>query len=555
MSQLSTSTSSMVSPASRQRWQISSVHFCLLLSTLLVLAYNSAFFHALGQVIDPLTLRGGAFTISVGALLGLLMFILLNLIAVPYLLKPLAIAILLSGAAASYFMNTYGIAIDSVMVQNVVETDPAEAAALFSPRLAMYLLLLGVVPCLLVWKVRISYRRWPRELLVRLLAIVASLLVIAAMLFALSQDYASFFRNNKNVRQMAVPLSYIYAGVSFAVKGKEGPIVVQAIGEDARPGALALAKHKPTLTVFVVGETGRADHFGLNGYERNTTPLLAKQDVFNFTQFTSCGTATAVSVPCMFSLLDREHYDDRKAKSQQGLLDVLNHAGYAVLWRDNNSGCKGACDRVSYEDMSKAAVAEDCNSEECFDQVLLHNIDAVLPRPNGDMFVVLHQHGSHGPDYYHRYPQDMAFYQPECKTNQLQDCSQESLINTYDNTIRYTDYFLNNVIEWLKQRSDQYNTAMLYVADHGESLGENHVYLHGMPYMIAPEEQKHVSFFYWLSKGFEQTYDINSDCLASKEHQPFSQDNIFHSVLGMLDIQTSVYDAKLDMFQGCRPQG
>jgi lipid A ethanolaminephosphotransferase len=349
---------------------------------------------------------------------------------------------------------------------------------------------------------------------------------------------------------MANPLNVLYAGSSY-LSHDVGSTIVSPLGEDASIGILARDQRKPSLVILVVGETARADHFGLNGYKRNTTPLLEKENIINFSQFFSCGTSTAVSLPCMFSALEREGYDGKKARQQEGLLDVINHAGLSVLWRDNNSGCKGTCDRITNEKSNNSNQTEFCNDDGCYDDILLHDLNSKITS-NKSQIIVLHQQGSHGPEYYRRYPEEMTHYAPVCTTNQLHDCSNEQVVNAYDNTIRYTDQFLVRTINWLKEHEKQFNTAMIYISDHGESLGENRLYLHGMPYSIAPDAQIHVPFLMWLSEDFKQDNRINEKCLRQLSNKHFSHDNLFHSVLGMLDINTTARQEDQDIFASCR---
>jgi lipid A ethanolaminephosphotransferase len=259
----------------------------------------------------------------------------------------------------------------------------------------------------------------------------------------------------------------------------------------------------------------------------------------------------------MFSVLTRDDYSDKKAKSQESVLDVIHHAGVPVFWRDNNSSCKGTCDRVDYENIQQWTLPELCNSRECFDNALLHEMDeklAAMQGPNADKLkvIVLHPKGSHGPDYYNRYPEEEEVFKPACHTNQLSDCTQQEVINAFDNTIHYTDQFLAKTIAWLKASEGQYNTAMIYLSDHGESLGEKGLYLHGMPYMLAPEEQKHVPMFMWFSPGYEQEQGVDRSCLEAKRAQAFSHDNLFHTLLGLASVNTSVYEPELDILQGCK---
>lgn len=199
--------------------------------------------------------------------------------------------------------------------------------------------------------------------------------------------------------------------------------------------------------VFVVGETVRADHIGLNGYARNTTPLLSKQsDIYSFKDASSCGTSTAYSVPCMFSYANRKTYDPDSASYNENVLDTLHKQGVNVVWRDNNSSAKGVADRVTFEDYKTAALNPDCDIE-CRDIGMLDGFDKLVKSGSSqketpkDTLILLHQMGNHGPAYFKRYPKDFAEYQPVCMTNELSKCDNQSVINGYDNAIRYTDYF------------------------------------------------------------------------------------------------------------------
>jgi lipid A ethanolaminephosphotransferase len=296
-------------------------------------------------------------------------------------------------------------------------------------------------------------------------------------------------------------------------------------------------------------------NFSLNGYQRNTNPLLSKQEgLVNFTNVQSCGTATAVSLPCLFSVFDRENYSESKARGQEGLLDVLSHAGFQVLWRNNNSGCKGVCDRVQYEDFAVAPPGDtSCVDGECYDERLLEGLPELIRKSDKDLVIVLHQKGSHGPTYAKRYPRAFARFTPECNGSEFEKCSPESIRAAYDNTIVYTDYFLSKTIDLLRKSSefDNVDTAMLYFSDHGESLGEKNMYLHGAPYMLAPREQTQVPMMLWMSDRYSERFHIDRTCLMARRGQSFSHDNIFHSVLGMLNVSTAVLNPKLDLFNAC----
>jgi len=299
--------------------------------------------------------------------------------------------------------------------------------------------------------------------------------------------------------------------------------------------------------LYVVGEAARADHFELNGYQRETNPLLKQEDIINLSNVSSCGTSTAESVPCMFSIYTKDQYSYKKGITTENVLDVLKHTKkIAILWRDNNSDSKGVALRVPYQDFKTPKNNTICTDGECRDIGMLQGLDDFIKKNKGkDILIVLHQMGNHGPAYYKRYPKKFEKFKPTCKTNELEKCTQQEIINAYDNAILYTDYFLDNVIKFLKKYDKTYDTAMIYMADHGESLGENGVYLHGLPYFMAPNAQTHIGAIIWLGKGMKKEIDIQSLKAKSKKH--FSQDNLFHTLLGIFQVQTKVYNQKMDI--------
>ena len=334
------------------------------------------------------------------------------------------------------------------------------------------------------------------------------------------------------------------------------------MGRDAQRGpsysASASASTAPPLVLLVVGETARAANFALNGYTRPTTPRLsARTDLLNAPDAWACGTSTAASLPCMFSHLGREDYQKRQSNAEN-LLDVLQHAGLGVLWIDNQSGCKGLCDRVGEINTRTLNDAQWCKDGECQDPIMLRDLASHLQTLPAEQrahatVVVLHQMGSHGPAYARRSLPTQKQFQPECQTNALQQCSREQVLNAYDNSILATDAFLDQAIEWLKTHAADRPTALLYVSDHGESLGENNLYLHGLPYAIAPDVQKHVPWIAWLSPALQQRAGLDAACLQRDWAQRrLSHDHYFHSVLGLLDIRTSAYQRTLDAFAPCQ---
>ncbi|MBF8748522.1 MULTISPECIES: phosphoethanolamine transferase [Pseudomonas putida group] len=526
----------------------------LLASLYLLIGFNVFLWQHLEQVV-PAGLTGLWLSLAFAVMMLFAFNLILTLLAFRYVLKPVLILLFMSGAGVAYFMNQYGVLIDSGMFRNIAETNVAEVRDLLSFKFFAYILLLGVLPSVLLWKAPIAYRAWHRELLGKLVVSASCVVALGAVALVNYQGLSSLLRNHHELRLMLTPSNIVGASFSY-VSERVGTAArpFQAYGEDARRDAAWQRHERKSLTVLVVGESARAENFGVLGYARNTTPKLAQeQGLLAFTDVHSCGTETAVSVPCMFSGMGRKDYDARVAKNREGLLDILQRAGLAVQWRDNQSGCKGTCDRVQFIDVSNLKDPALCGDGECHDEILLQGLGELIDNLDKDTVLVLHQMGSHGPEYYKRYPAGAEPFTPVCRSNALDQCSQDEIVNAYDDTLAYTDSFLAKLIDTLRGHQDKVDTAMIYLSDHGESLGEYNLYLHGTPYMMAPEQQKHVPLLTWFSDSYQQDFGLDTGCLARLSDAPLSQDNLFHSMLGLLQVHTEVYQRSLDMFASCRP--
>jgi lipid A ethanolaminephosphotransferase len=520
----------------------------------LMLTMNIPFWRDVWQGVGGWSNENSLFLITLPVLVWLWLYLLLSLLAWGRLTKAILGVLLLVSAAASFFMSSYGIVIDYNMLTNVLQTDSAEALDLFSWGMLGWLFVLGVLPALVVSRVRLITRPWTRELGFKLASMVLALVSLGGIAMSNYQSYASLLRNHHELRLLLTPSNLAAAVHGYSKRQFATPTKLQVVGADAHQVKQVGRSGKPKLTILVVGETARAVNFSLNGYARPTNPELAEEDVISFRNASSCGTATAVSVPCMFLNVGHDNYKDSMAKNREGLLDVLQRAGVAVLWRDNNSGCKGACDRVPTDDVSHLQIPDLCEGSECHDEVLLSGLQAYLDTLDHDAVVVLHMKGSHGPAYFKRYPAAFEKFTPVCQDNQLDRCSADSIVNAYDNSLAYTDHVLAQTIELLKGNAARFDTAMLYMSDHGESLGENGLYLHGLPYAMAPSEQTHVPMIVWLSAGLEKRSGIQASCLAKQQDIAYSHDNLFHSILGLMDVRTSAYQPEHDLFRQCLPQ-
>lgn len=485
---------------------------------------------------------------------------LLSLLVWPRWRKPLGVLMLLVAAANSYFMHTYGIVIDPSMMANTVQTDVREVRDLLSWSLLAVLALGVVLPGWWWW--RQPVQQLPlRRLAGRQMGLAGlALLIMLAAVWVSFQDLASTMRNQKSLRYMLNPFNTLYASTRLLVgQTAQASLTLQPVAEDAALVRASGAGQAAPLIVLVVGETVRAANFGLAGYARDTTPQLrqlqGRGELAYFAQVTSCGTNTQVSVPCMFSHLGREAYS-KNTTPYENLLDVLQRAGLQVLWLDNQSGCKGVCDRVPNASTRELKDPTFCPDGECFDEIMLRvlperlaQLEKAAGSASAGTVVVLHQMGNHGPAYYKRTPTEMKVYQPECRSNVLQDCPAQEIVNAYDNAVRYTDHLLGQTVRWLQAQPRP--TALLYVSDHGESLGEKGLYLHGMPYMMAPQEQTHVPMALWLSKPMQSRLGWDGACWQKKVAVPISHDHYFHSVLTLAQVSTRWHKPERDVFAAC----
>ena len=528
----------------------------IFLSTLFfTLFYNFSFFT---NVVNTYSFQGfnKIYVLSTAILLISFLTLFFTILSSKYTTKPILLITTVISAFTAYFMDTYHVVIDSEMIRNSLQTNLAESSDLFSFKLVLYVFFLAILPSYFIYKIKIEYKPFRKELFSKLKTVVLSIIVILIILFSFNKFYTSFFREHKPLRFHVNPIYWIYSVGNYINKSlNSGPIVLKEIGTDAKviPEKTIEEEEKKELIIMVVGEAARADRFSLNGYEKDTNPLLKQEEIINFPNMYSCGTATAQSVPCMFSIFDKADYDYKKGISTQNVLDVLNNTNNIdILWRDNNSDSKGVALRVDFEDYRTSQTNTKCDDVECRDEGMLLGLDEYIKNhKDKDILIVLHQMGNHGPAYYKRYPKEFEKFTPVCKTNQLEECTQEEVSNAYDNAILYTDYFLSKVINFLKPYSNTHETAMFYMSDHGESLGENGFYLHGMPYMIAPNEQKHIASLLWLGDG-EMKEDYNIEKLNTYKNKEFSQDNLFHTLLGLFEVETDVYKKDMDILNDSR---
>lgn len=528
-------------------WQLN-----LLMSLLFVTVFNLYFWSELNSILKPVRLNDYLFILSIFTLLILLVNLILNLITSQKTYKVLYALIFTLSAISFYYISQYNIVIDKEMIRNVMETNSSEAKDLIGFNLFTYLVIMALLPIVFILKTVVIKKGLWQQIFSKLKITAFSVIAMGLILYISYPAYASLARGHRHLSHLIVPTNFIFASITYMGEQFKS---AQAPFSDISQDAIQLIPADNTakkVTIMIIGETARADHFSINGYQKETNPNLNKRKLTNFKQTSSCGTSTAISLPCLFSHLERKTYNHKVGKSSANLLDFFKHVGIDVQWRDNNTGCKGICARTEYLDLSHAVDEKLCSTGECYDEILLKGLSEQINSNTNDQVIILHQKGSHGPAYHLRYPPEFEVFKPTCQSVQLQKCSTTEVNNSYDNTILYTDHFINQTMKLLEDLPSTTASSLIYVSDHGESLGENNLYLHGTPYLIAPESQTHVPFFYWTPTTANDVVGIDKNCLNSKQDHPVSHDNIFHSMLGFMDIATPYYQSKLDLFVTCK---
>ena len=532
----------------RSAYPLSPLTLALITITFIFILDNSTFWGIGAEIFTGAPVSFAAYILAVACL----MLAFFSLFALPWLIKPFAVFMLITSAVTSYYMDQLGVIIDRDMIQNVMVTTMAESRHLITFGFVSHVLLSGVLPALVVACIKVRRHGLLRTAFTPVLGLTLGLALAAGLLMTDMKSYSAILRERKDYMSSFQPGAPVVGAIRYAkMMLRTANVTVASIGEDAIKGPSYKKSSKPLLTLMVAGETARAQNFSLNGYGVPNNPQLAKLPVINFSDVSSCGTATATSLPCMFSKFSREEYSFAKGLENENVLDVLTRADLHVEWWDNNTGHKNIADRIPTRELTHTVNAEFCPTGECIDGIFLQQIKDYAATITQDTVLVLHQIGSHGPTYYLRYPPAFELFTPVCRTAEFSECTPQEITNAYDNTIAYTDAVLAETIAFL-QSQDTLDTALMYVSDHGESLGENGLYLHGAPYFMAPEYQTKVPMIMWMSDSFQQRFGLDQSCLAAKTAAPLSHDNLFHSLLGMLDIQTDARDTGLDIFATCK---
>ncbi len=497
-------------------------HFVLLMSFLNFVFFHLPFYTYVFNHIDYKSFNGIILIVSLVILMLVLNTFVFYLIfsLSRYFGKFLLVLFFIINSVAVYFVNTYSVIIDESMIGNVLNTNYEESSSFFSYKLIVYIIFLGILPSVFIIKANIIKVELKKFLTLSSL----TLLFIAVLVFANASNWLWIDKNSKQLGGLAMPWSYSVNTSLFYIhkyKKNEKEILL--------PNAV-IKDNQKSVVVLVIGESARSQNFSLYGYKKNTNPLLSKiPNLFHFNA-NSCATYTTAGVKC---ILEPTNSDDL----YEILPNYLYRNNVEVVWRTTNWG-EPPVHIKNYQ--GRDILQKYCKGEECnYDEVLLAGLkEQILASKKNKILIILHTSTSHGPTYSKKYPPSFETFKPVCNSVELGKCSQEELLNAYDNTIVYTDYILSKVIEDLKELKE-YKSAMMFVSDHGESLGEKNLYMHGVPISFAPKEQYEIPFIVWVSDNSKQL----------KPNETLTQNHVFHSVLNFLNIQSPVYDEKLNIFK------
>ena len=497
-------------------------HFVLLMSLLNFLFFHLPFYSFVFKNIEVATFNGVILIASLVILMLVLnAFVFYLIFSLSRLLgKILLILFFIINSVAVYFVNTYSVIIDESMIGNVFNTNTEESSSFFSFKLVLYVILFGILPAVYIAKakiVKVTLRKF-------LITSGLTLLFILTLVVVNASNVLWIDKNSKTLGGLAMPWSYTVNTSLFYIhqyKKNQKEILLP----DAK-----IKDDQKSVVVLVIGESARKENFSLYGYKKNTNPLLSKTpNLFHF-DAVSGATYTTAGVKC---ILEHKNTDDL----YEILPNYLYRNNVEVVWRTSNWG-EPPVHIKNYQ--NRDFLRLNCKEEKCnYDEILLTGLkEQILASKKNKILIVLHTSTSHGPTYSKKYPPEFETFKPVCNSVELSKCSQTELINAYDNTIVYTDYLLHKVIEDLQQLKE-YNSTMIFVSDHGESLGENNLYMHGLPMSIAPKQQYEIPFIVWVSDSSKQL----------KPNKMLSQNNVFHSVLNFLNIESPIYDENMNIFK------
>ncbi len=496
--------------------------FVLLICIMNFLFFHYPFFKYVFSNVDYTTFSGAllCFSMLILVVLANFFFFYILFYISKIVGKIFTIITFLINSVAVYFINSYSVIIDESMISNILNTNFDESSAFFSFKLIIYLVCFGILPSIFIFKAKIEKVSFKKFMIQTGINLGLILLIVVAN----ASNVLWIDKNSKVVGGLAMPWSYaVNTPLYYIHEAKKNQ------KEILLPDA-TITNDEKSVMVLVIGESARSENFSLYGYSKNTNPLLSKiENLHNFNA-TSCATYTTAGLKC---ILEHENSNDL----YEILPNYLSRNDVDVIWRTTNWG-EPPVHIEKY--IKRENLKENCEGIGCdYDEILLAGLkDEILNSNKKKILIILHTSTSHGPTYSKKYPPQFEVFKPVCNSVEVANCSQEELINAYDNTIVYTDFILSSVIETLKELRN-YKSSMIYVSDHGESLGEKNLYMHGVPMSLAPKQQYEIPFIVWVSDGSKEL----------KKNNALTQNHVFHSVMNFLGITSPIYNEEMNIYK------
>jgi lipid A ethanolaminephosphotransferase len=436
----------------------------------------------------------------------------------------------------------------------MLSTNTNEISDFITLNLFFIVSLLGILPCYLYYFFKkkgggVSYSINIRQLLLYKMALIFFTIFFGLTIIFLNFTDFLIIRQNKELFEYIPPYNYIKAIIetikySFNENDKNDNNIIKERGKNinnikSNSSTINLITKNKNLIVFIIGESTRSKSINWNGYENNTMEFLDpyRENIINFQNWYSCNTSTFNSIPCIFSY--SPNLSLANMLKSENLIDILKEVNFNLQLKTNNSGCK------------MCATIENIVEVET-DEELIENLkDDIANLKAKNNVIFLHFRGSHGTEYYKRYPQEYEKWSPSCKEKELRKCNKESIINSYNNSIRYNMKLVADTIKTLQEEKN-INTALFFVSDHGEAIGDNGFYLHATPLIFTKESVGKVASFMWFSNNFLKELQLNKQCMQDKETEKLTHFNIFHTTLNILKIKNENYNENLDIFKLCK---
>ena len=493
---------------------------CMILSAFTLAAYHIPFFRL---VLDKI--EGGFNGVLITAGLAVLMlalnhfFYYLVLYTGRFVGRCILAFTFVADAISFYFINSYEVLITDSMMGNVFNTQFSEASGFFSLAAVLYVLFLGVIPCIFIFAAKTDFGSFKRFMA----NIGLALGLAAGIAFVNIQNWPWIDRNSTELGSLLMPWSYTVNTVRF-YNGEKKRNQKEILLPDAQ-----ISNDSKDVCILIIGESARRDHFSLYGYEKPTNPLLAEDDVTALIA-NSAATYTTAGVK---AILDHQP----TGKLYEILPNYMYRTGVDVIWRTSNWGEPPVHIEKYHTVRDLKKMYPDADDR--YDGILLTGLkEEIMSSEKDKILVILHTNTSHGPTYNKKYPTEFERFTPVCTTVEMSKANPQELMNAYDNSVLYTDDLIHSAIEILKEIPDR-RACMLYVSDHGESLGEGNLYMHGVPMSIAPKEQVEIPFIVWTSE----------DAAEVKELDEVGQYHVFHSVMDFLGVESPVFDEDKNIFR------